>query len=310
MENKIYDLIILGAGPAGLTAGLYAGRGNLDVLIIEKPQIGSLLMAHKIENYLGVLTKPTGKELYNIMKDHVLKYKVQFKETTFLGFDNYNENDYKIVKTDKENFNGKAVIIATDWAKNNSKKLPGEEKFIGAGVSYCATCDGAFTQDMVVSLIGKREELAEEALFLIKFAKKINIFITSEKLQCNKELFETLSLNKKVQIIYSSELLSIEGTDFVESLSIKHNNKIKNIETNFVFLYLGTKSSNELYSEVSKVDDKGYIITDDFMKTDIDGIYAAGDIRAKTVRQVTTATSDGTIAGMEAIKYILKKKKS
>lgn len=309
MENRVYDLIILGAGPAGLTAGLYAGRGNLDVLIIEKPDVGSLLMAHKIENYPGVLTKPSGKELYEIMKNHTLEHNIQFEKATFLGFDMFHKNDYKVIKTDKENFNGKTVIIATGWTKNGAKKLPGEEKFIGGGVSYCATCDGAFTQGMTVSLVGKGEELAEEALYLTKFAKKINIFVTSESLQCDEDIFETLSSNDKVNITYSSELLEIKGNDFVENIIVKHDNEIKEIPSDFIFLYLGTKSSSELYSEVAKVDEKGYIITDEYMQTSIEGIYAAGDIRSKVVRQVTTAAADGTIAGMEAIKYVLKNKK-
>ncbi|MDX8335412.1 MULTISPECIES: NAD(P)/FAD-dependent oxidoreductase [Cetobacterium] len=306
MENKIYDVVIIGAGPAGLTSALYAGRSNLSVLVIEKPNVGSLVMAHKIENYPGVLHSPTGKEIYVLMKEQVSKFNVDFVEATFLSLEASDEN--KIVKTDKDNFTGKTVIIASGWAKNGSKKLPGEEKYLGKGVSYCATCDGAFTRNMTVSLFGKGKEIAEEALFLTKYSKEIHMFITDDcDDKCDLTLMEALKANEKVKMYYSSQLIEIKGEEFVEEVLVKVNGVENTYKTQFAFLYLGTKSLKELYGGIAELDEQGYIVTNEFMETSTLGVYAAGDVRSKVVRQVTTATSDGTIAALEAIKHVLKK---
>lgn len=306
MENKVYDVVIIGAGPAGLTAALYAGRSNLSVLVIEKPNTGSLLMAHKIENYPGILGSPTGKDIYTLMKEQTLKYNVEFASASFSAFDLFGE--YKVVKTDVENFSGKTVIIASGWAKSGSKKLPGEEKYLGKGVSYCATCDGAFTKNMTVSLFGKVKEIAEEALFLTKYSKEILMFMTDScDDNCDKALMEALKANEKIKMYYSTELIEIKGDEFVEEVVVKVNGTDTTYPTQFAFLYLGTRSLKELYGEVATLDEQGYIVTNESMHTSIEGIYAAGDVRSKNIRQVTTATADGTIAALESIKYVLKK---
>ncbi|MBC2855798.1 MAG: FAD-dependent oxidoreductase [Cetobacterium sp.] len=305
MEN-IYDVIILGAGPAGLAAALYTGRANLKVLVLEKPHIGSLLMAHKIDNYPGH-EGLTGHNLQQLMKNQVAKYNVQFKECTFLGFDIFTEP--KIVKTDIENFKAKSIIIATGWSKNSSSKVPGEQEFLGKGVSYCATCDGAFTRNLTVSLFGKGEEVAEEALFLTRYAKEILIFVNDNKLNCDPSILSALETNEKVKIITNSNLKKISGSEYVESVEVEVNGEIKDYKTDYTFLYLGTKNPTELFGEVAELDAQGYLKTDDHMRTKIPGVYAAGDVRSKVVRQVTTATADGTIAGMDAIKYVLTLKK-
>ncbi|MGL5355916.1 MAG: NAD(P)/FAD-dependent oxidoreductase [Cetobacterium sp.] len=306
MNTKIYDVVIIGAGPAGLTSALYAGRSNLSVLVIENPNVGSLLMAHKIENYPGINGSPTGKEIYTLMKEQALKFHAEFINATFLGFDLAGEN--KIVKTDKQNFMAKTIIIASGWAKNSSKKLPGEGEYLGKGVSYCATCDGAFTRNMTVSLFGKGKEIAEEALFLTKYSKEIHMFITDEDIDFGDEnLTTTLKTNDKVKIHLSSKLLEIKGDEFVEEVVVEESGVTNTHKSQFAFLYLGTKSLKELYGEVSELDDNGYIVTNDSMHTSIQGIFAAGDVRSKHIRQVTTATADGTIAALEAIKFVLKK---
>lgn len=307
-NNKVYDLIIVGAGPAGLTAGIYASRGNLSTLILEKDGIGSMIMTHQIDNYPGYKTGSTGKEIYNEMKKQAKEFGCEFKYATVLGFDPYDE--IKIVKTDSGNFKTKYIIIATGLGKIGAKKIKGESKFLGAGVSYCATCDGAFTKGRVVSLVGKGDELIEEALFLTRYADSVNIFVTAEELDCSNELKEAILAKENVKIERNAKLLEIKGNDFVEQLDLEINGEIKTISTDFIFLYLGTKNNIELYGEFASISSRGFIETDENMKTRTDKMYAIGDIREKEVRQVTTATNDGTIAATMIIKDILKNKKN
>ena len=304
--EKIYDVIIAGAGPAGLTAGIYLGRGKVSTLILEKPKVGALVSAHKIENYPGFLNAPSGREIYDTMKQQALSYQVEIQEATVLGFDPYEE--IKIVKTDQGNFKCRYIIIATGMLK--AKKVEGEAKYIGAGVSYCATCDGAFTRNRIVSLVGKGEELVEEALFLTRFAKEVHVYVTEESLEAPAEVLNSLLENEKVQIQYSVSLKEVKGdgealTSFV--LQDREGNILEK-NTDFLFLYLGTKSNTELFGEFADMDSKGFIKTNEKMQVRTPNMYAIGDIREKEIRQVTTATNDGTIAASIIIKDILTKK--
>lgn len=308
MNEKIYDVIIIGGGPAGLTAGIYTGRSKLSTLIIEKEGIGSLLMAHKIDNYPGFPDGITGKELYNLMKKQAEKFGAEFLDATLLGFDVYSDTASKIVKTDKGNIKGKVIIVATGTGKTGNKKLKGEQEFLGKGVSYCATCDGAFTKNLNVSLLGQGEEVAEEALFLTKFSKTIKIFVNEKEFKCHKDTLDALIASGKVEIIKDAKLLEIKGGEYVEELVIEKDGEVKNYPSDFAFLYLGTKNNSEMYGEFAQLDNQANIITKDGLKTNVDGMYAIGDLRSGVVRQVTTAVADGTVAAMEAIKEILKKK--
>lgn len=225
MNEKKYDVIIIGGGPACLTAGIYIGRSKLKTLIIEKEGEGSLLMAHKIDNYPGFPEGLSGKELYILMKKQAEKFGAEFLDATLLGFDVYSDTENKIVKTDKGNFRAKVVIIATGSGKNGSKKLKGEEEFLGKGVSYCATCDGAFTKNLNVSLLGQGEEVAEEALFLTKFSKTIKIFVNDKEFKCHKDTLDALTASGKVEIITDAKLLEIKGGEYVEELVIEKKEK-------------------------------------------------------------------------------------
>ena len=306
-QEKIYDVIIVGAGPAGLSAGIYAGRANLSTLILEKEGIGSMIMTHQIDNYPGYKIGASGKEIYESMKEQALEFGCEFKYATVLGFDPYEE--IKIVKTDSGNFKTKYIIIATGIGKIGAKKVKGESKFLGAGVSYCATCDGAFTKGRTVSLVGKGDEIVEEALFLTRYADKVNIFITADELDCNSELREAILSKNNVEIRTKAKLLEIKGNEFVEELELEIAGETLKIDTDFVFLYLGTKNNLELYGEFATVSARGFIETDENMKIRTDKMYAIGDIREKEIRQISTATNDGTIAATVIIKEILKSKK-
>lgn len=301
-NNILYDIIIIGGGPAGLTCGLYAGRSNLKTLIIEKKGEGNLLKAHLIDNYPGFPKGIKGSDLYNLMKEQTIKYNVEFQEATVLNF--HFVDEIKTVKTSIGNFQSKFVVVASGSA-TGSKKVKGEKEFTGNGVSYCATCDGAFTKNMNVLLFGQGEEVAEEALFLTKFAKEITIFVPDKKLLCHEKTKEAIQ-SSNIKIIVDAEIKEIIGKEYAEKVivEIKENDKKidKEYQADFIFLYLGTKSNRELYGEHFKLDDKGFIITDESMKTNLSGIYAIGDIRSKEVRQVTTAVSDGTIASLSILK--------
>lgn len=303
--EKIYDVIIIGGGPAGLTAGLYTGRSRLSTLIIEREGKGSLYMAHQVDNYPGFPEGITGAELNRRMREQTKRFGVEFVEGTLLGFDPYEA--IKVVKTDTGNFKGKNIIVATGTGKSFVKKIKGEQEFLGKGVSYCATCDGAFTKFMTVSLIGQGEELAEEALFLTKFSKHIRVMVTEDEFKCSKESYEALTSSEKVEIITGVKLLEIKGKDYVEELVVEEKGEEKVYKSDFAFLYLGTKNNTEMYGEFAKLDKEGYIVTGADMKMNVEGMYAAGDIRSGVIKQVTVATAEGTIAALEVIKRVLKK---
>ncbi|WP_300622332.1 NAD(P)/FAD-dependent oxidoreductase [uncultured Fusobacterium sp.] len=303
--EKIYDVIIIGGGPAGLTAGLYTGRSRLSTLIIEREGKGSLYMAHQVDNYPGFPEGITGVELNRRMREQTKRFGVEFVEGTLLGFAPYEA--IKVVKTDAGNFKGKNIIVATGTGKSFVKKIKGEQEFLGKGVSYCATCDGAFTKFMTVSLIGQGEELAEEALFLTKFSKHIRVMVTEDEFKCSKESYEALTSSEKVEIITGVKLLEIKGKDYVEELVVEEKGEEKVYKSDFAFLYLGTKNNTEMYGEFAKLDKEGYIVTGADMKMNVEGMYAAGDIRSGVIKQVTVATAEGTIAALEVIKRVLKK---
>lgn len=305
--SKVYDLIVIGGGPAGATAALYAGRSNLNVLVIEKPEVGALVSAHKIDNYPGFPNGITGKELYETIQKQAQKFGAEFVEDTFLELDIYSHP--RVVKASKGNYEGIGIIIATGWPKNNSKKIIGEKEFTGNGVSYCATCDGFFTKGRITSVFGNGHEAVEEALFLTKHAKEINVFCDKDDLEVEAELKEQLLSNENVKLFTNAKLLEVLGNQYVEKVKVDIAGEIKEMESDFAFLYLGTKSNSELYQGFAKLNDEGYIITDENMACEVEGVWAAGDIRERTVRQVTTAVADGTLAGIEAIKYVMKKKR-
>ena len=305
--SKVYDLIVIGGGPAGATAALYAGRSNLNVLVIEKPEVGALISAHKIDNYPGFPNGITGKELYETIQKQAQKFGAEFVEDTFLELDIYSHP--RVVKASKGNYEGTGIIIATGWPKNNSKKIIGEKEFTGNGVSYCATCDGFFTKGRITSVFGNGYEAVEEALFLTKHAKEINVFCDKDDLEVEAELKEQLLSNENVKLFTNAKLLEVLGNQYVEKVKVDIAGEIKEMESDFAFLYLGTKSNSELYQGFAKLNDEGYIITDENMACEVEGVWAAGDIRERTVRQVTTAVADGTLAGIEAIKYVMKKKR-
>lgn len=302
MDEKIFDLLIIGAGPAGLTAGIYSARELHKTLILEKAITGGLPnTTHFIENYPGFADGIAGTELMKRMKAQTLRFGAEIREFAEVkSLKKTAEGDFTI-EIDKEKIEAKRVIIASG-STPKSLGIEGEERLRGRGVSYCAICDGAFFADMDIAIIGGGNSGLQEGEFLLKFAKSITFieylpFIPGSKI-IQKRLLET----GKVRFLANHEVVSIDGENFVESITIKprtdHENK--KIEIAGVFIYAGFVPNSDFAKGLVELDKNGYIVTDESMMTSTPGLFAAGDIRSKTIRQITGATSDGTIAAIFA----------
>ncbi len=307
--EKIYDIVIIGAGPAGLTAGLYASRSKLDVVILEKNAIGGqIAITDEIENYPGAPKDSTGPTLVSRMKEQALHFGAVIEKGNVTSFD-FN-NKIKIVNTDDKVYKAKSVIVAN----GGTPKLigcPGEKELTGKGVSYCATCDAAFFEELEVFVIGGGDSAVEEAMYLSKFARKVTIVHRRDKLRAAQSIVDKAMANDKIHFLWDTVVEEIKGDGIVESIVFK-NVKSNELHEHFahdddgtfgVFPFIGFDPVSHLYTDVLDME-WGYLKTDDNMVTNIDGIFVAGDIRVKSLRQVVTATSDGAIASITAEKYI------
>ena len=305
----LYDVIIIGGGPAGLSAGLYAARSRLNTLIIEKGvDGGQIVTTAEVENYPGSVLNATGPSLVARMVEQAKSFGAKKVSDEIVEVDF--SNKIKIVKGKKDKYQGKTIIIATG-AVPRLIGCPGEKELIGRGVSYCATCDGAFFQDLEVFVIGGGDSAVEEALYLSKFARKVTIIHRRDELRAAKSIQEKAFSNPKIDFIWDSVITEIKGEDMLESFVVKNikTNEEKEIFPDEedgafgIFVYVGHIPSTKLFENKLKMN-RGYIITNDNMETDIPGIFAAGDNRVKSLRQVVTAAADGAIAAVQAEKYI------
>lgn len=296
----MYDIIIIGAGPAGLTAAIYALRANKKVLILEAKMVGGqILKTNKIENYPGI-ESISGFDLANNMYNQVIK----------LGGIIKYELVKKITKdkeaiTDNNTYKGKTIILATG-KENRKLNLPNEEKYIGSGLSYCATCDGNFFKNKIVALVGGGNSALEDALYLSNICEKVYLIHRKDKFSAEDKYVKEVEKNSKIEIIYNSNIISINGENRIENIEIEVDNKIKKIEISGLFIEIGTQPKNELFGDIIELDEKGYIKSSDGVHTNVDKIYVAGDTRVKELRQITTAVSDGSIAATTAIKEMEK----
>lgn len=299
----IYDVIIIGAGPAGLAAGIYGKRAGLSTLILDTSSIsgGQILNTYEIDNYPG-MPGSTGQGLAEAMKAHCEKLQVEFARGRVTSI--VDKGEVKELITKKETFQGKAVIIATG-ATNKKLGCPGEEELSGVGVSYCATCDGAFFKDKIVAVVGGGDVALEDAIYLSRFCEKVYLIHRRDQFRGTVVLQEQVKAEKNIQILYDSTVEKINGTDSVESLLI--NNKKTGEQTELkldgVFIAVGNEPNSNSISGLPKMDEKGYILADETCVTSIPGIFAAGDIRTKQLRQVVTATADGANAITSIQKY-------
>ena len=306
MEN-IYDLAILGAGPAGICAAIYATRAKLNTIWLDKKfvQGGQIVDTYEVDNYPG-LPGITGLDLGEAMAGHAEKLGMKPQRETVRSIEA--EQGIKVIRTKKNEYRAKAVIIACG-ATHRHLGIPGEEELSGMGVSYCATCDAAFFQDRTVVVVGGGNVAVEDAIFLSRTCKKVYLVHRRDELRAEKILQESLFACKNVELIWDSIPLSIEGTDKVEALKIRNKKTQEEsfIETDGVFIAVGIVPGTEKFKELVKLDEAGYIVAGEDGITSEPGIFAAGDIRTKNLRQVVTAVADGANAVASAQRYLLDK---
>lgn len=300
--TEIYDVIIIGGGPAGLTAGIYSARANLKTVVLDKSKTaGALAYASLIENYPGLEKPLTGKELLERIRAQALSFGVEYREEQVVGVDLVSET--KEVVTMAGSYRGKAVIIATG-SMGRKPTIKGEGELLGRGVSYCAVCDAPFFRGKTVAVLGDSEEAAKEALYLTEFADKVFLITSSSKLKV--ESGHPVYENPKIEILTSHSIKEITGTDFVTGVLLKEpEGAEKHIEVSGVFVYIqGSQPITDFLGETIKVDEKGFIVVDNFMQTNIQGVFAAGDVASPHTRQVVIACAQGAIAALSAEKYI------
>ncbi|NLO11196.1 MAG: thioredoxin-disulfide reductase [Candidatus Cloacimonetes bacterium] len=300
-----YDVIIIGGGPAGLSAAIYAARGGLKTAVFERAIIaGQITVTEDVENYPGFVEPLSGFELSERMRTQAERFGTEFfdEEIKAIGL----EGLCKVVETGSRTMRAKAVILCTG-AHPRRLSVPGEEPFTGRGVSYCATCDGALYRDKVVAVVGGGDSAVEEALFLTRFAKKVYLIHRRDQLRAQQIIQQRAFKNPKVEIVWDSVVQKIHGSQIVEKLEVfnRKTNEISFIPVDGVFIYVGILPNNELVESRLELDTFGFVITDEYMHTNLPGIYAAGDIRHTVLRQVVTATSDGATAAWSAEKWIM-----
>ncbi len=309
MEN-LYDVLIIGCGPAGLAAGLYSARAKMKTLILEKGKTGGqIVTTNEVANYPGSVREATGPSLVARMVEQAEEFGAERKIDAVVSVDL--EGKIKVVKGEKEEYHAKSVIIATG-ATPRKLGVPGEVELTGKGVSYCATCDADFFTDLEVFVIGGGDSAIEEAMYLTKFARKVTVVHRRDTLRAAKSIQEKAFKNDKIEWIWNSAPEEIKGDGIVESIVFKNRETGELTEyeaheddgTFGIFPFIGYLPLSDVFKDMIDMDDRGYIITDDDMKTNIGGIFAAGDIRQKSLRQVVTAVADGAIAAVQAEKYI------
>lgn len=303
-EEKIYDVIIAGAGPAGLTAAVYTSRANLSTLIIERGMPGGQMVnTEAIENYPG-FDSILGPDLSNKMFEHAKKFGAEYQYGDIKKIEDGEE--YKTVVTSDKQYKARAVIIATG-VEHKKLHVPGEEELAGRGVSYCAVCDGAFFRNRELVVVGGGDSAVEEGVYLTRFASKVTIVHRRDQLRAQKILQQRAFENDKIDFIWNHTVKEIKGKDGKVSSVLLVNTKTgeeQEFTTDGVFVYIGMLPLNDSFKHLNIINEEGYVVTNENMETAVPGIFAAGDIREKMLRQIVTATSDGSIAAESAQKYI------
>jgi len=305
--SEVYDIIIVGGGPGGLAAGIYGSRSRLKTAILQKGKPGGQAASTAdLENYPGFARGTTGPALMEAMTDHAKSFGTEIFSEEVVNLEL--EGKIKLLKTKSgHEYQSKTVILALG-AGPKSLEIKGEIALRGKGVSYCATCDADFFQELDVVVVGNGDAAIEEAVYLTKFAETVTIIVRRVEgdLRCNKTSAERAFANNKIRWVWNSVLEEIKGDGIVSSVIIKNikTKELSEMETNGVFFFIGTVPKTEILKGKVDLNEQGYIITDDLMQTSMPGVYAVGDARVKYLRQVVTAASDGAIASVAAEKYL------
>ncbi|HHT50970.1 MAG TPA: thioredoxin-disulfide reductase [Eubacteriaceae bacterium] len=302
--TKELDTIIIGAGAAGLSAGLYAARGRLNTLIIEKGIIGGQTESTNfIDNYPGSIENSTGPLLTKRMKEQCEQFGAKIVQEEISEIEKLDKGFF--IKTNKEEYYTKTIIIATG-AEPRLAGFKGEKEYRGKGISYCATCDGDFFEGLDIAVIGGGDAAVEEGIFLTRFANKVTIIHRRDELRAVKSIQEKAFNNKKIDFIWDTVVEEVKGSGIVQSLILrnKKTGEISELKVDGVFVYIGYVPNSGLFKELVDIDEEGYIIGDEEMRTNVPGIFVAGDVRKKSLKQIVTAAADGAIAGVNAEKYI------
>ena len=298
-----YDIVVIGSGPAGVTAAIYASRAQKSVLVIEKEAFGGMIThSPKVENYPGY-NLISGLDLADkfIAQAMDLGVMFEFDEVTEII---KNENNFTL-KCENNSFEGKSVIIATG-SKHRCLNLENEERLTGHGVSYCAVCDGPFYANKDVVIVGGGNSAMQEALLLSSYCTSVTMIQNLPFFTGEKALADQINKTSNIKVMFNKLVVGLNGDDSLTSITLKDqiSNEITTLETESVFVAIGQQAKNQAFKNVCSLDEQGFIITDELCNSNVEGIYVAGDCRVKKIRQIVTATSDGSIAALQAIKYL------
>ena len=300
----MYDIIIIGSGPAGLSAAIYAQRACLDTIVIEKNGIsgGQVLNTWEVDNYPG-FPGVSGFELSRQFREHANKLGARFVQDEVVQVEL--SGNVKKVVCEEETYEARCVILASG-AHHRTLEVPGEEELRGAGVSYCATCDGAFFRGRTVAVVGGGDAALEDAIFLARMCEKVYIVHRRDKLRGAKRLQERVQALENIEFVWNSETVAIEGNGQVEALRLRQTKtgEERRLDVDGVFIAVGIAPESELYAGQLELDEQGYIRADESGQTSVPGVFAAGDVRTKALRQILTAASDGANCVASAERYL------
>ena len=307
-QDNLYDVVVIGGGPAGLTAAIYLARARYRVLVLEKEQFGGqITITHEVVNYPG-LGKISGKELTETMRRQAESFGAEFLMAEAEGLKT--DGDVKTVNTSRGDFQCLGILLATG-AHPRTIGFKGEEEHKGRGVAYCATCDGEFFTGKDVYVVGGGFAAAEESVFLTKFARHVTILVRDDDFTCAMAVAEPAKKHEKITVIYNTVVEEVSGENGLNYIRYKNTKtgeiteyRAKQDDTFGVFVFAGYSPDTELVKNIAKLNEYGYVITDSSQKTTVDGLYAAGDVCIKPLRQVVTATGDGALAATELEKYV------
>jgi len=306
MTSLYHDLVILGGGPAGLTAGMYAARSRMDVVLLEGASCGGQMMTYEtVENYPGFPEGIEAPELAGRMADQARRFGLNIVKDTAMSVEIRPETGEKVIRLKDGEIRCRALIVATG-AHERKLGVEGEGRLRGKGVSYCATCDGAFFEDCIISVVGGGDMAVEEAMYLTRFGREVNVIHRRNELRATKVIQERAFVNPKIRFVWDTVVTGINGDELVESVTLKNvkSGEISEMATDSVFIFIGTLPRSQFLNGIVPLDKDGFVIVNTEMETNVPGIFAAGDVVSKRLRQVSVSVGEGAAAAFSAEKYL------